>query len=33
VSLPAHLDIRRLCDEISISERTADAWVRQGVEK
>ena len=31
MSLPAYLDIRRLCDEISISERTADAWVRQGI--
>lgn len=28
---PAYVDIARLCHELCISERTADAWVRQGV--
>jgi predicted site-specific integrase-resolvase len=31
MAVPAYLDIGRLCEELSISERTADAWVRQGI--
>ena len=29
--IPAYVDIGRLCRELSISEHTVDAWVRQGV--
>jgi hypothetical protein len=31
MATPAYLDIARLCEELSICERTADAWVRQGI--
>lgn len=30
-TMPAYVDTARLCTELSISERTADAWVRQGI--
>ncbi len=30
VAIPAYVDIVRLCTELCICERTADAWVRQG---
>lgn len=29
--IPAYVDIDRLCREICVTERTADAWVRQGI--
>lgn len=28
--IPAYLDIGRLCQELCVSERTVDAWVKQG---
>lgn len=28
--IPAYLDIGRLCRELCVSERTVDAWVKQG---
>jgi excisionase family DNA binding protein len=31
MTVPAYLDIDRMCTELCISERTVDAWVRQGV--
>ena len=31
MSTPAYLDTARLCEELCISERTVDAWVRQGI--
>jgi hypothetical protein len=29
--MPAYVDIARLCHELSITERTAYAWVKQGI--
>lgn len=29
--VPAYVDMARLCFELSISERTADAWVKKGI--
>ena len=29
--IPAYVDIARLCFELSICDRTAEAWVRQGI--
>lgn len=31
MSIPAYLDITRLCEQLCISERTIDAWVRRGI--
>jgi predicted site-specific integrase-resolvase len=30
MTVPAYVDIARLCRETSLCERTVDAWVRQG---
>lgn len=29
--IPAYVDAARLCQELCISERTADAWTKQGI--
>ncbi len=29
--VPSYVDIARLCRELCICERTADAWVKQGI--
>lgn len=29
--VPAYVDAARLCQELCISKRTADAWVEQGI--
>ena len=29
--VPAYVDITRLCRELCICERTADAWVKRGI--
>jgi predicted site-specific integrase-resolvase len=31
MTIPTYVDIARLCHELSISERTVDAWVRQNI--
>lgn len=31
MSIPAYLDIARLCEELCIGERTADVWVKQNL--
>ncbi len=31
MTVPAYVDTARLCQELCICERTADAWVRQGI--
>jgi predicted site-specific integrase-resolvase len=31
MTVPAYVDTPRLCQELSICERTVDAWVRQGL--
>jgi len=30
-TMPSYVDAPRLCEELSIGERTVDAWVRQGI--
>ena len=30
-SVPAYVDMARLCHELCISDRTADAWVQKGI--
>jgi len=30
-TMPTYVDAPRLCEELSIGERTIDAWVRQGI--
>jgi hypothetical protein len=31
MSVPAYVDAARLCQELCICERTAEAWARQGI--
>ncbi len=31
MTVPAYVDIERLCSELCISERTADLWTKKGL--